>query len=97
MLQDSNLLTDGATETLKHEMKKQKGGFLGVMMAPMSSSLIQPVASSMMNAVTGKGVTRARKRQENRLRPLLTSSLKMKVLGKVTSHKSRKWILEHSS
>ena len=97
MLQDSNLLTDGATETLKHEMKKQKGGFLGVMMAPMSSSLIQPVASSMMNAVTGKGVTRARKRHENRLRPLLTLPLMMKVLGKVASHKIRKWILKHSS
>ena len=78
-------------------MKKQKGGFLGVMMAPMSSSLIQPVASSMMNAVTGKGVMRARKRHENRLRPLFTLPLMMKVLGKFTSHKIRKWILKDSS
>ena len=85
LLENPSLLTDVVAETVKHEMKKQKGGFLGVMMAPMAalliapmvSSLIQPVASSVMNAIT--------------------SPLKIKVLGKVTSHKGRKWILEHRS
>ena len=28
-LEDSGVLTDGVTETVKHEIKKQKGGFLG--------------------------------------------------------------------
>ena len=69
LLENPSLLTDVVAETVKHEMKKQKGGFLGVMM--------EPVASSVMNAIT--------------------SPLKIKVLGKVTSHKGRKWILEHRS
>ena len=51
MLEDSNLLTDGATEAVKHEMKKQKGGFLSVMMAPMAASLIVPMASSLIQPV----------------------------------------------
>ena len=86
-------------------MKKQKGGFLGAMMEPMAASLIvlmaswlmQPVASSIMNAITGKGVMRAGKRQENGFCLLLRLLLKVKVLGKFPSHKSRKWILEHRS
>ena len=72
----SGLLIDGVTETVKHEIKKQEGGFLGVMMAPMAailkapkaSSLIQPVASLLINA--------------SRFLPLLALPLMMKVLGK---------------
>ena len=67
----SDLLIDGATEAVKHEIKKQDSGFLGAMMtpmaasliAPMASSLIQPVASSLINAITGKGVIRSKKGQ----------------------------------
>ena len=53
----SGLLIDGGTETVKHEIKKQESGFLGVMMAPMAASLIAPVASSLINAISGKWVT----------------------------------------
>ena len=35
-LENSGLLTNGATETVKHEIKKQEGGFLGAMMGPMA-------------------------------------------------------------
>ena len=43
--------------------KKQEGGFLAAMMAPMAaplivlgvSSLIQTIASSLINSITGKG------------------------------------------
>ena len=43
--------------------KKQEGGFLPAMMAPMAASLIapmafsliQPIASSFINSITGKG------------------------------------------
>ena len=43
--------------------KKQEGGFLSAMMAPMAaplivlvvSSLIQTIASSLINSITGKG------------------------------------------
>ena len=33
-------LIDGATETVKHEIKKQERGFLGAMITPMADSLI---------------------------------------------------------
>ena len=40
-LDDSGLLIDGATETVKHEIKKEVG-FLGAMMAPMAASFKHP-------------------------------------------------------
>ena len=40
----SNVLLDGITETLKHEIKKKEGGFLPVLIAP----LMQPVISSVV-------------------------------------------------
>ena len=44
-------------------------------MPPMAASLIQPVASSLINDITGKG-------QEGGFLQLLTLPLMMKVLGK---------------
>ena len=38
---------DGVTQTVKHEIKKQEGGFLGAMMAPMAASLIAAIAASL--------------------------------------------------
>ena len=51
-----------------------------LLIVSMASSLIQPVASSLVNAITGKGVMRARKGQESGILPLLTLPLMMKVL-----------------
>ena len=45
-------LIDGATETVKHEIKNQEDRFRGAMMAPMAASLIAPMASSLMQPVT---------------------------------------------
>ena len=69
---ESGLSTDSATETVKHETKKQEGGFLGAVLATMAASLlanmvfslIKPVAPSLINAITTKGVRGAGKRQE---------------------------------
>ena len=33
-LEDLGVLIDGVTETVKYEMKKQEGGFLGTLLAP---------------------------------------------------------------
>ena len=33
-LEDSDVLIDGVIETVKHEIKKQEGGFLGALLAP---------------------------------------------------------------
>ena len=62
-LKESGLLTDDANETVKYEIKKQEGGFLIAMIAPIATSLIapmvyllmQPVPYSLTNALTGKG------------------------------------------
>ena len=41
-LEDSSVLVDGITETVKHEIKKKKqeGGFLGALLAPLVVSLV---------------------------------------------------------
>ena len=44
-LEKLGLLTDGATQTVKHKIKTQEGGFLGAMMAPIAASLIATVAT----------------------------------------------------
>ena len=62
-LEKSGLLIDGPSETVKYQIKKQKGGFLHAMMAtmvasliaPMTSSLIQPTASLLINSLTERG------------------------------------------
>ena len=81
-LEKSRLLIDGATETIKQEIKKAEGGFLGAMMAPMSASLIQLVAPSLIKAMTVKG-------QEEGFVLLLALPLMMKVLGKVVRRAGR--------
>ena len=70
-LEKSGLLVDGATETVKHKIKK--GEFLRAMIALMTASMIAPivsfliqfVASSLINALSGKGVMRSRKGQKS--------------------------------
>lgn len=52
------------------------------MIAPTASSLIQFVASSLINSISGKGIVRLRKGREGGFLPLLASPLIMKVLGK---------------
>ena len=62
-LEDSGVLIDidGVTETVKHEIKKQEGGFLGALLAPSATLLIQPVISSVVKGISGKAVRRAAK------------------------------------
>ena len=83
---ESGLLIDNATETVKHEIKNQEGGFLGPVLAPMTAlvifSLIKPVAPLLINAITGKWVRGAGKRQEGKILSLLTLPLMIKILGK---------------
>ena len=58
-LEDSSVLIDGVTETVKHEMKKQERGFLGALLTPSAASLVQPVISSVVKGISGRGVRRA--------------------------------------
>ena len=50
-LEKSDLLIDGAIKTVKHEVKKQEGGILCAMMAPMAASLIAPKALLLIQNV----------------------------------------------
>ena len=58
-LEDLGALIDGVTETVKYEIKKQEGGFLGTLLAPLAASLVQPVISSVVKGTSGRGVRRA--------------------------------------
>ena len=51
-LEDSGLLLDGITETVKNEVKEQKGGFLSMLLGTLAASLLG-------NMLAGKGVIRA--------------------------------------
>ena len=42
-LEDSGVLIDGVTETVKHEINKQESEFLGALLAPLAASTVQPV------------------------------------------------------
>ena len=55
-LEDSGALIDGVTETVKHEIKKQEDKSLGALLAPLAASLVQPVISSVVKGISGRGV-----------------------------------------
>ena len=51
-LEDSNILLRGVTKTIKNETKKQKGGFLSMLLGTLGASLLG-------NLLSGKGTVRA--------------------------------------
>ena len=53
------VLIAGVIETVKDEIKKQKGGFLGAILAPLAASLVQPVMFSVVKGISGRGVRTA--------------------------------------
>ena len=50
-LENSGLLIDSITETVKYEIKKQESG---VLPSPMNASLIAPTAFSLVGGIFGK-------------------------------------------
>ena len=53
-LEESGLLINGVSETIKNEAKEQKGGFLRMLLDTLGASLLE-------NLLTGKGTIRAGK------------------------------------
>ena len=51
-LEDCGLLPEGLSETIQNEAKKQKGGFLSMLLGILGASLLG-------NILTGKGINRA--------------------------------------
>ena len=50
-LEDSGLLLKGVTETVRNEVKEQKGGFLSMLLGALGASLLG-------NILSGKGVNK---------------------------------------
>ena len=60
-LENSGLLIDGVTETVKHETKKQESGFLGALLRPLAASVVQPVIFSVVKDIRGRRIRGAGK------------------------------------
>ena len=56
LLEDSGILLDGITETLKNEVKEQKGGFLSMLLRTLGTSLLGDL---LTKTLSGRGVIRA--------------------------------------
>ena len=65
-LEDSRVLIDRVTKTVKHKMKKQEGQYLEALLAPLAASLVHPVISSVVKGISGKGVRKAGSRYMNK-------------------------------
>ena len=61
VLEDSNILLKGVTETIKNETKEQKGGFLGMLLGTLGASLLGNMLAGkwIVKAGHGKRVVRA--------------------------------------
>ena len=55
-LESSGVLLKGVSETIQHEAKEQKGGFLSILLGTLGASLLGDVLSK---GLSGKGVIRA--------------------------------------
>ena len=55
-LEKSDVLLKGVSETIQHEVKEQRGGFLGMLLGTLGASLLGDVLSK---GLSGKGVIRA--------------------------------------
>ena len=66
-LEDYVVLIDGVTETVQHEIKKQEGEFLGALLAPSAASIVQPVISSVVKGISGRGIRRAGRGYMNKI------------------------------
>ena len=55
-LEDSNILLKGVSETIQHEAKEQRGGFLSMLLGTLGASLLGDILSK---GLSGKGVIRA--------------------------------------
>ena len=55
-LEDSGVLLKGVSETIQHEAKEQRGGFLSMLLGTLGASLL---GNAFSKSLSGKGVIRA--------------------------------------
>ena len=62
-LEDSDLLLKGITETVQNEVKKQKGGFISMLLGTLGASLLGDLLTGKRAIATrqGRGIYRAGK------------------------------------
>ena len=58
-LEDCGVLLKGVSETIQHEAKEQRGGFLSMLLGALGASLLGDILSK---GLSGKGVIRAGER-----------------------------------
>ena len=58
-LKDSGLLLKGVTESVQNEVKKQKGGFLSMLLGTLGASLLGNLLTGKSVNKKGKGIHRA--------------------------------------
>ena len=58
-LEDSGLLLDGITETVKNEVKEQKGSFLSMLLSTLGASLLGTMLAGRRVVRAGEGTIRA--------------------------------------
>ena len=54
-LEDSGLLLDGITETVKNEVKEQKGSFLSMLLSTLGASLLGTMLAGRRVVRAGEG------------------------------------------
>ena len=55
-LEDSGILLNGITETVKNEVKEQKSGFLSMLLGTLGASLLGDL---LIETLSGRGIIRA--------------------------------------
>ena len=91
-LEQSGLFIDGETETVKHEIKKQEGQFIGAMMIPWAASLISLLPCPLITKYyIWKMSHKGRKRRRRRNSSIITITFNNESSGKM-SLKGRKGI-----
>ena len=58
-LEESGLLLNGVSETIKHEVKGQKGGFLSMLLGTLGASLLVNLLTGKYTIRAGEGTIRA--------------------------------------
>ena len=58
-LEDSGLLLEGVSETVRNEAKEQKGGFLSMLLGALGVSLLGNILADRGISRAGEGIVRA--------------------------------------
>ena len=58
-LENSDLLLKGVSETIQHEAKEQRGGFLSMLLGTLGASLLGDILSGKVVIRAGEGTIRA--------------------------------------